>query len=286
MVLETVLPTFAIIAVGVLYGRLSAAGTTQLSDYILYIASPCLIVSSLTGRSFARDELALLIGTDLLYVFLPGLVGLFVLDRKRERSLFLPVMFQNTGNLGLPLALFAWGEAGISKAIILYATTAIALYTVGVWIAAGTRRWKEVLRMPLVYAVMVPIVLNSLGYRLPGTLHKALEMVGNTMIPLLLIVLGVFLSRAHTVSPGKMMKGVLLRLGVGFATGMAVVALTGAAGVTRNVILLYSLMPSAVITTIFAEKFGEEPELVAAIVFASTVASLIAIPIMLAFLGR
>jgi predicted permease len=83
-----------------------------------------------------------------------------------------------------------------------------------------------------------------------------------------------------------MMKGVILRLGVGFATGMAVVALSGVAGVTRNVILLYSLMPSAVITTIFAEKFGEEPELVAAIVFASTVASLIAIPIMLAFLGR
>jgi predicted permease len=285
VVLETVLPTFAIIGVGFIYGRVTSAGTAQLSDYILYIASPCLIVTSLTGRSFPRDELALLVGTDLLYILLPGLVALFVLDRKREKSLFLPIMFQNTGNLGLPLALFAWGEEGMSKAIILYATTAIALYTFGVWIAAGASRWREVLRMPLIYAVMVPIVLNSLGYRLPGTLHKALDMVGNTMIPLLLVVLGVFLSRAHTVSPGKTVKGVVLRLGVGFVTGVAVVVLLGVGGLTRNVILLYSLMPSAVITTIFAEKFGKDPELVAAIVFTSTVASLILIPILLAFLG-
>lgn len=285
MVLETVLPTFAIIGAGVLYGRLSSAGTSHLSDYILFIASPCLIVSSLTGRSFPRYEMALLIGTDLLYILLPGAVGLMVLDRKRERSLFLPVMFQNTGNLGLPLALFAWGEEGMSRAVILYATTAISLYTFGVWIAAGAKRWREVLKLPLIYAVIVTIVLNDLGYALPVPLDEAIDMVGATTIPLLLFVMGVFLSRAHTVSPGKTMKGVLLRLGVGFLTGIAVVVIFGASGVTRNVILLYSLMPSAIITTILVEKFGGEPELVAAVVFTSTVASLIAIPILLAFLG-
>jgi predicted permease len=284
VVLTTVLPTFAIIGVGFVYGRLTKALTSQISDYILYLAAPCLIITSLLGRSFQVRELALLIGTDLLYVFLPGLLGLLVLDMKTERALFLPIMFQNTGNLGLPLALLAWGDAGMSKAIVLYATTAVSLYTFGVWISAGIREWREVFKLPLVYAVMVPVVMNNLGLSMPASLHRAIDMIGNTTIPLLMFVLGVFLSKSQAVSLRKTVKGVLLRVGVGLVIGFAVVWLFRVEGLARNVILIYSLMPSAVLTTVLADRFRKDPELVAAVVFVSTITSLILIPIMLIYL--
>ncbi|MFQ6104217.1 MAG: AEC family transporter [Candidatus Glassbacteria bacterium] len=285
MVWNTVLPTFAIIGAGVLYGHFSKSQTTQISNYILYLAAPCLIVTSLTGLTFPRREIALLISSDLIYIFLPGLLGLLVLDRRKERALFLPVMFQNTGNLGLPLSLLAWGEAGMSKAIILYATTSISLYTFGVWISAGKGGWKEVLKLPLVYAVLIAIAMNNLGYSMPAPLFRAVDMIGGTTIPLLLFVLGVFLSRIRNVSFRETVKGVLLRVGSGIVIGFAIVTVLGVGGLTRNIILLYSLMPSAVMTTIIADKYGKNPELVSAVVFTGTIVSLILIPIMLSYLG-
>jgi len=278
---NTILPTFAIIGTGVLYGCLTDARTSQISDYILYFGAPCLIVTSLIGRSFDMSEMTLLIGSGLLLIFLPGIVGLFVLDRKKDRFLFLPVMFQNAGALGLPVALFAWGNAGMSKAIVLYATTAICLYSIAVWIAAGRGGWKEAFRLPLIYAVMVPIVLNSLDRSIPEPLLKPIEMVGATTIPLLMFVLGVFLAKARKVSLRKTVIGVVLRMGVGFVTGLAIVTIIHVQGLTRDVILLYSIMPSGIMTTVLADRFGGDSELVSSVVFTTTVVSLILIPIFL-----
>jgi predicted permease len=282
---NTVLPTFIIIGAGVLYGCLTSGKTSQIGNFILYLAAPCLIITSLMGRSLPLQEMGLLIATGILYIFMPALLGLVVLDRKKEQSVFLPVMFPNTGNLGLPLALFAWGEAGMSKAVIIYVTTSILLWTLGIRISAGKDGWKEAFKLPLVYAVMVPIVMGNLGYSLPGPLLKAVDMIGSTTIPLLLFVLGVFLSNTRGVSLRKTSKGALLRIGVGLATGYAIVMVFGLTGLTRDIILLYSLMPSAVMTTVIADRYGKEPELVSAIIFTSTLLSLILIPIMLSFLG-
>ncbi len=285
MVLNTVLPTFAIIGVGALYGLLTGARTSQISDYILYVAAPCLIITSLIGRSFETREMILLVGTDLLYIFLPGLLGLILLDRKRDRGLFLPVMFQNTGSLGLPLALFAWGEAGMQKAVVLYATSAVLMYTIGAWIPVGFSKWREIFKLPLVYAVVISIAMNTLGVGMPEPLDRAVSMIGNTTIPLLAFVLGIFLSKAKAVSLGKTVKGVVLRIGVGLLIGFVVVWLLHVEGLTRKVILLYSIMPSAIMTTVFADRYNRNPELVAAVVFVSTIVSLILIPFMLSFLG-
>lgn len=286
MVWNTVFPTFAIIGIGVLYGRVKGARTSQISDFILYIASPCLIITSLTGRSFPAGELALLVVTGLLFIFVPGLIGLFWIDRRNERSLFLPVMFQNAGTLGLPLALFAWGDVGLSKAIVLYATTAISMYTIGVWISVGLRGFREVFKLPLIYAVIVPFVLNATGRALPEAVAKAVDMLGQSTIPLLLIVLGAFLSQTHKISLSRTIRGVILRLGVGLVIGISVVSLTGVAGVTGKVILLYSLMPSAILTTVLADRYGGDPETIAAIVFTTTVLSLLLIPLLLTILGQ
>jgi len=278
---NTVLPTFAIIGTGVLYGRLTDARTSQISDYILYVGAPCLIITSLVGRSFDMSEMFLLIGSSLLLMFVPGIIGLLVLDRKRDRSLFLPVMFQNAGALGLPVALFAWGDAGMSKAIVLYATTAICLYSIAVWIAAGKGGWKEAFKLPLIYAVMVPIVMNNLGYSIPEPILKPIDMIGATTIPLLMFILGVFLSRAKKVALRKTAMGVTLRLGVGIITGIAIVTVFHIQELTRDVILLYSIMPSGIMTTVLADRYGGDPELVSSVVFTTTVVSLVLIPIFL-----
>jgi predicted permease len=285
VVWNTVFPTFAIIGVGVLYGRLKGARTTQISDFILYISSPCLIITSLIGQSFRAGEMAFLVGTDLLFIFIPGIIGLLFIDRSRDRSLFLPIMFQNTGTLGLPLALFAWGEPGLSKAIVLYATTAISMYTVGVWISAGVRGFSEIFKLPLIYAVTVPFIMNATGTAMPEAVARGVDMVGQSTIPLLLFVLGVFLSRARRISFSRTAAGVLLRLGAGFAIGVTVVTLLGVGGVTGKVILLYSLMPSAILTTVLADKYGGDPETIAAVVFTTTILSLLLIPVLLAVLG-
>ena len=72
-----------------------------------------------------------------------------------HRTYLAPVIFGNTGNLGLPLALFAFGQTGLGYAVVVFAIMAILSFTFGVWLVSGGGSPMKALKEPIVAATLL-----------------------------------------------------------------------------------------------------------------------------------
>jgi len=157
-----------------------------------------------------------------------------------------------------------------------------------VYIMAG-KLWREnvreVLRQPVIYAVVLGLLLNFLGAQVPRLIVSSLDFVSQMTIPLVLIVLGYNLSRARITSFPTTLLACFLRMGVGLGIGVGIVHLLDVTGVFRSVVILDSAMPAAATAALLASKYHNEAEMVSSVVFLTTLVSLASIPFLLHMLG-
>jgi predicted permease len=187
----------------------------------------------------------------------------------------------NAGNMGIPLSLFAFGEAGMQRASLIFVIATCLQYSLGLYILNGRSNWIETFRLPLIYAAIAGLVVNLLGSKIPELIVQPLSMLGQATIPLMLISLGYRLYDVESLNWGHALGGALLRVGGGFAAANVAVMLIGAEGVNRQVLLLYGCLPAAVANFVLAEKYRQDPALAASIVVLSTFMSIFTIPIVL-----
>ncbi|MEM9524684.1 MAG: AEC family transporter, partial [Pseudomonadota bacterium] len=213
-----------------------------------------------------------------------GGVALVKFNGLDARTYLAPVIFGNTGNLGLPLALFAFGETGLGYAVVIFAIMAIYSFTAGIWIVSGGGGLRKVVQEPLVAATLLGSVFLWQGWRTPAWLTNALELVGHMAIPMMLITLGVAVARLET---GRLMQAIWLSAAkVILCTA---IALTTAVWfrlepMALAVLVLQVAMPVAVTSYLLAAKYGADAEAVAGLVVVSTLLSIGTIPLTLAFL--
>jgi hypothetical protein len=203
----------------------------------------------------------------------------FVVFRFHSRGFALPALFMNAGNMGIPLALFAFGHAGMQRATLLFVMCTFLQYSVGIFILQDRGNWKEVFRLPLIYATIVGLGFNLFQLRIPELLFQPLAMLGQAIIPLMLVSLGYRLYNVASLQWGHALGGALVRIVGGFGAANLAVILIGAEGVNRQVLLLYGCLPSAVVNFVLTEKYRQDPELAASIVVLSTFISVVTIPI-------
>jgi len=284
---EVVFPVFAIIATGYLFARFKKIELGPIVDILLYITIPALVISSLS-RKVLHTELVLTVALSACAVVLAtGFVAflyLLITGKKGLRGFYLPTMFMNTGNMGLPLALLAFGADGLTVAVLYYVTMSILVYTVGIYIARGRGGFREVLRLPLIYAAVAAIVLGAVHIKIPGPLLTSIDMLGAATIPLMQLSLGYRLYSIKLSTPSATLASSAIRLGGGFATALLVVSIFHIGGVTGKVIILSSSMPSAVINFIVSQRYNLNTDFVSSSVALSTLLSAITIPLILIWL--
>jgi predicted permease len=201
-------------------------------------------------------------------------------------------MFGNTGNYGLPLVAFAFGEQALSYAGIFFVTTTLLFYTVGVLIASlGHMSLKDaalgLLRIPTLYAVLLAVVINSFGIQIPGPVARAVELAAGGTIPLMLILLGVELTRVQLTGNQRAMQlSVSLRLVVAPLVALLLTGFFGISGPARQGSVTDAAMPSMVSATVLATEYQLDSKLVTAIVFISTLLSPLTLTPLLVFLGK
>ena len=200
-----------------------------------------------------------------------------------QRTYLAPGVFANTGNVGLPVAMFAFGEQGLAFAIVIFAIMAILSFSIGIWVVAGGGRLTEVLKQPLVHASVLGGVFLVQGWTLPGFLQSSLELAGQISIPLMLLTLGVSIAKLTVGAVGRAVVLSLVKLAVSAAVAMVVIWVFGLTGAARGTLLLQLIMPVAVTSYLLAERYRAEPDVVAGTVVVSTVISVLAIPAALAF---
>jgi predicted permease len=201
-------------------------------------------------------------------------------------------MFANTGNYGLPLVAFAFGEEALSYAGIFFVTTTLLFYTVGVLIASvGHMSLKDaalgLFKIPTLYAVLLAILINNLGIQLPGPVARAVDLAAGGTIPLMLILLGVELTRVElTGSLRAMQLSVFLRLVVAPLIALFLAGLFGINSYARQGSVTQAAMPSMVSATVLATEYRLDSKVVTAAVFISTLLSPLTLTPLLVFLGK
>lgn len=285
-VLNITAPVFILAAIGFGWVKLGfeyrVAFVTRLT---MTLSVPCLIFVALMKAKIDPQALAALSLASFLAYAIVSLAFLVVVKVMRlSVSTYLsPLIFGNTGNLGLPLALFAFGEAGLSYAVVIFAVMAILSFTIGVWIVSGGGSLTRVIKEPVVAATLLGALFLWQGWQTPVFLTNALELIGQMAIPIMLITLGVAVARLETGDMGRAVW--LSALKVVICAGAAYLAARwfGLAPVPSAVLILQISTPVAVTSYLLAEKYGQEAQPVAGLVVASTLLSVLSLPLILAF---
>jgi predicted permease len=295
--INNILPILLLGGAGFVLGKFLHVDSRSLGRVVFYIFSPVLIFNLLLqNRLNLREALGVMtltIFTVLIMGSLTFLLGkLFKLERSALIAILITTTFANTGNYGLPLVSFAFGEKALSYAGIFFVTTTLLFYTLGVLIASlGHMNFKEALlglfRIPMMYAVLLAIVINAFHIQLPGAVSRTVELAAGGTIPLMLILLGLELTRVEFSSSLRAMQlSVILRLLVAPVVALLLTGLFGIQGFARQGSVTEASMPSMVSSTVLATEYQLDSRLVTAIIFISTLLSPLTLTPLLVFLGR
>ncbi len=277
-------PIFAIVALGYWYGRRHDPEMAVANRLNMDIFVPALVFAALAGRTFAPAEyLPLATGA---FVVLAG-CGLLAWPAARLlglpwKTFVPPMMFNNSANIGIPLAVLAWGEAALPAAVILFMVANLLHFSLGARMLDANARLLTLWRIPAVAATAAGLAVSLLGLHIWGPLLSALEMVGDIAIPLLLFALGVRMKNIRFTDLGAPLVGAFLRPALGVAIAWSAAQLLGLGARDSAMLIVFGALPPAVLNFLFAERYRQEPERVASIVLLGNLAAVLVLPLVLA----
>ena len=294
---NNILPIILLSSAGFALGKLLQVDARSLGRVVFYVFSPVLIFDLLIKNRLDLSEAAVVIAFTLCIVLTMGALT-FLLGRllKFERpaliAILITTMFANTGNYGLPLVSFAFGEDALPFAGIYFVTTTFLFYTLGVLIASlGHMNLKEaalgLFKVPTMYGVLLAILINVWNISIPTPIARAVELAADGTIPLMLILLGLQLTNvefSNNLRPLQL--SVVLRLIVAPLGALIFAALFDLQGFARQGSITQASMPSMVSATVLATEYHLDAKLVTAVVFISTLLSPFTLTLLLVFLGR
>jgi hypothetical protein len=291
--LNTVLPVALVIFSGYLMGKRIPMDLTTLSRLTLYLLVPALIFDAMYRAEYSREGLVgLALGFTLTYLLLflaiTGMARLLGLSPEAAKSLLVCSLFPNSGNMGLSLVYFALGEEGLRRAVVYFILSSVVMFGLGPAFIRGGGLKEGLLftlRLPLFYALLLGLLLKTLGVSLPFRLDEGLRLMGQAAIPVLLLTLGMQMSQTRfqvgafegVASSLRLLVAPLLAYGVGFILGLP--------RLEHQVLVLQSATPVAVNAFLLTREFGGEALRVARSVVVSTFLAFLTIPLFLLLIG-
>jgi predicted permease len=245
------------------------------------VLAPALVFSALASKDFDVAANRMLLVGSVAVVLGSGLLAWPVarLMREQARTFVPPMMFNNCGNMGLPLAVLAYGSAGFSPMVALFTISNLLQFTLGVWLLDHHARFGSLLRNPIVVATVLGFAFAIAHPPLPEWLMVAIRLVGDALIPMMLLSLGV---RLYETSFGAWRIGVVGGI-VCPLTGLAIATLLapilGLDPMQQGLLILFGCLPPAVLNFMVAEQFGQEPGKVASIVLIGNLLSIVFVPL-------
>jgi len=280
-------PVFICAGIGFIWQKQGRPYDTELiTALITNIGTPCLVFYTLYDAhlnisGFGNMALATVATIAGFAVVGGGALKIFKLPFR----VYLPALiFPNSGNMGLPLSLLAFGKAGLALAIVYFTITAVLQFTVGVAISSGTVSPRRLMRIPIIYAVLLALLIMVFDVKAPDVVVSTARILGGMTIPMMLITLGISLARLRVSSLGRSVALSVLRLALGAFVGWLVAEGLGVEGLARGVLILQSAMPVAVFNYLFALRYNNQPEEVAGMVVLSTTLAFATLPALLWFL--
>jgi len=293
---HNVLPTFVVVGLGVLLDRIWHVDIKTLSRTAIYVLAPCFVFSSIVESQVGASEFGLMIAyvvalTLLLVVLGLGVGKLLHWPARQVDALILSVAFINSGNFGLSIILFSFGQEGVELATVFFVASSFVVNTVAAFIAArgGGSAYKalsNVVRLPGIYGFLLALLVRGVGAPIPTVVMEPLRLVARALVPIMLLMLGIQLSQT---SIGKRYKdvavGVGLRLVVGALLAAGLAGVMGLRGLAAKVAITQASTPTAVNSALMAIEFDAAAEFVTSAIFISTLLSSVTLTVVLAILA-
>lgn len=282
-ILEVIFPVFAVIGLGYGYGLIKKPDMGFANQLNMQVFVPAIIFAALSSKTFEVAHYGMLALGAVVVVIGSGLLGwpLARLLKVQPKTFVPPLMFSNSGNMGLPLAMLAFGEHALPAAVMMFFVSNLSHYSVGTWLLSPSFKVSALWREPVILASVLGIAVSLMRVEVWPPLHFAIKMTGDVSVPLLLFSLGVRLTTADFSD---------LRLGLIAGVARPVIGLLLAAMCLwllplsqeqAGMLVVFSSLPPAVLNFVFAEAFQQEPQRVASIVMIGNVLSLLFVPLAL-----
>jgi len=284
-IVSVLFPLFAIASLGFVVGRRRRPDLSELNQLNMDVFTPALVFSALAGKSVQLQAYApLALGATLLIAG-SGVVAWAVARAARidPRTLVPPMMFNNCGNLGLPLAVLAFGDAALAPAVVMFAVSNTLHFSFGTWYMDHETNLSNVWRVPSVLAALAGLSVSGLSIELWPPLLTAITLLGNITVPFMLFALGVRLSQAQIRDVRFGAFGAMLRPITGMLLATIIAHHLALPGEQAGLLLVFGALPPAVLNYMFAERYRQEPDKVASMVLLGNLAAVLFLPIALAW---
>ncbi|MDN4593330.1 AEC family transporter [Polycladomyces subterraneus] len=295
MFVQVILPVFLIFALGYVGQKRLRLDVRSLSTASLYLMSPLLVFRTLYAADIDRQYIYVTVYSLALCLILIGCVKITSrirgYTRSEESGLILATAFMNNGNLGVPVILFAFGQAGLHYAIVIMVVQTILMSTLGVYYAAkgsavGGQAISSVVKMPIIHAALLGLSWNAWGWEVPRSLLQVIDFVADAAIPTIMLALGMQLAEIplNRLDWEKVGFSLLSRLILSPVIAWFIATWLPVDPLLKQVMVVAAAMPSAANTTMYSLQFGSEPKLVSGITLLSTVISAVSLTVVLGML--
>jgi len=292
VIVNVIGPVILIVGIGILFERKFSLDPRVLSRLVIYVFTPCLLLSSIAKSALQPREVWQITAVAVLSPLVVSVFGLLLsrfmgFDRPLTSAFLLSVSLVNVGNYGLPVNDFAFGRVGLERALVYFVVATIWTNTVGVFLASSgnaslKRSLLNVFTTPLPYVTVLALVLNAYQVTVPLPIERTISLLGQATIPCALLVLGFQLSRASFKGRiGPILMATATRLIGGPLTAFALVAMFGITGVARQVCIIQASMPCGVLSGVLAAEFGSDVDFATSVVLVSTIGSVISLSLLL-----
>ncbi len=276
-------PVFIIVILGYFWSLWKQKLDTEtLSNLVVRVSTPCLVFTTLTSFHVQFGLIWQMALSAFLALVASAVAGATVLKLSRlPLNTYMPsLMHPNSGNIGLPLILMAFGDQGLALGIAYFVVISISQYTVGYGISAGSFSLARLVRQPIIYAVIASLIVMAFDLPVPAWLGNTTKLLSGIVIPALLMVLGFSLARLKIGDLKLAFYLTIVRATMGVVIGLSLIWLLDLSGPPAGVVFLMSTMPIAVFNFVFAEHFNRSPEKVAGVIVVSTAMAFLALPVL------
>ena len=286
---EVLFPVFFVVGIGYYLGRKNPKiDTSFITNFAANIGTPGMIIYSITSTNISFDifkDYFWYYFIAMIFFALIGVVFLFCLKTKDIIRELPPFIMPNTGNMGLPICLFAYGSQGLGVSASISALIILAHFTLGIFLADRKFNINVILKNPPFYAIIISVILLYFKVEVPLFIENTTFLLMYATIFLILMSLGISLTRFKVFSFKKALISSIGRVILGPLVGFLLIRYFNLEGFAAGVLLIQCSMPSAVLNYLVASIYSPKKivDSVASTIVVSTVMSFITVPIVVFF---
>ena len=285
---EVLFPVFFMVGIGYFIGKKNPKlDTSFITNFAANVGSPAMVFYAITTTGVTFSMFIEYFWYSLIAIFAFALVGvIFLVFLKKEIIRELPpFVLPNVGNMGLPICLFAYGDLGLGIAATISSLVIFFHFTINVFLASKKFSLKLLHQSPPVYAIIISIIFIYFEIETPVFLVNTTMITAYTAIFLILMSLGIALTRLKVFSFKSAFISSICRVFIGPLIGLGIIKMFNLSGFAAGVFLIQCAMPSAVLTYLIGSMYSPKKivDSIASMIVVSTIMSFITLPIVVFF---